>query len=378
MCGLGINKFLIEVVVNSLELFVPLPQSEFRFMPPHRVLHRITITAITQMPQNIPIKKPTRIRSIFRCHSFPSLATHIFSVPPPAGCTRAQLSSINMLLSSSTVTRASSFLRLGRPKASVVGPVISGFSMAAPPPHHCQPQRQQMRFRSAANSDAPANSNDQHDLALPEPCSKTSHSSPISSSAGAGGACPSIRFRPVYVHHVSRVALQHLQDRQHEWLTGRGLDRGLVVRPDGTFLMNYPTTPTPGGRGHGNQPVTHPPPPGRIWTSYDARGGEHWLNVCRGSVAVRFLLLGGDGRHDRLRGSRGQELQQRGVVAKATTTSGGGTYPTSTVSTPSSRDFYYTSVHSIEAAVDEMIRTIDGMDEQQQIVKRTQIGTESP
>jgi hypothetical protein len=47
-------------------------------------------------------------------------------------------------------------------------------------------------------------------------------------------------FFPVYVHHVSKVALQHLQESRSQWLLETGLDRGLHVNSNGTFVINFP------------------------------------------------------------------------------------------------------------------------------------------
>jgi hypothetical protein len=47
-------------------------------------------------------------------------------------------------------------------------------------------------------------------------------------------------FVPVYVHHVSKIALQHLTANQSDWLVEKGLDRGLKLHPIGTFVLNFP------------------------------------------------------------------------------------------------------------------------------------------
>ena len=83
-------------------------------------------------------------------------------------------------------------------------------------------------------------------------------------------------FYPVYVHHVSKIALEHLQKRQSNWLIEKGLDRGLHINPNGTFSLNFPAR-----KGFDS---------GRIWTSYDASRKQHWLSVYRQKLAVKFLL----------------------------------------------------------------------------------------
>lgn len=47
-------------------------------------------------------------------------------------------------------------------------------------------------------------------------------------------------FYPVYVHHLSKVCLEHLQTSQSEWLEREGLSRGLEINRDGTFTLHFP------------------------------------------------------------------------------------------------------------------------------------------
>ena len=48
------------------------------------------------------------------------------------------------------------------------------------------------------------------------------------------------RIFPVYVHPVSKVVLQHLQDVRYGWLCEQGLNGGLQIKSNGTFLLKYP------------------------------------------------------------------------------------------------------------------------------------------
>lgn len=50
------------------------------------------------------------------------------------------------------------------------------------------------------------------------------------------------RLYPVYVHHLSKICLQHLQDNRSEWLEQSGLSRGLQLNKDGTFTLHFPRT----------------------------------------------------------------------------------------------------------------------------------------
>jgi hypothetical protein len=47
-------------------------------------------------------------------------------------------------------------------------------------------------------------------------------------------------FYPVYVHYVSKVALEHLQGAQGDWVVKQGLDSRLTINPNGTFVLAFP------------------------------------------------------------------------------------------------------------------------------------------
>lgn len=44
-----------------------------------------------------------------------------------------------------------------------------------------------------------------------------------------------------YVHPLSQLVLEHLQNSRSDWVIGNGLDAGLKVFRDGTFLIRFPT-----------------------------------------------------------------------------------------------------------------------------------------
>jgi hypothetical protein len=48
------------------------------------------------------------------------------------------------------------------------------------------------------------------------------------------------RFYPVYVHHLSKVALEYLQNQQSDWIVQHKLETGLRLNPDGTFVIHFP------------------------------------------------------------------------------------------------------------------------------------------
>lgn len=81
---------------------------------------------------------------------------------------------------------------------------------------------------------------------------------------------------PVYVHQVSKSVLCYLQNYKHGWLSATGLDRGLRLNANGTFVLQFPSR-----KGFDS---------GRIWTSYDISTRKHYINVYRKSIKSRFLL----------------------------------------------------------------------------------------
>eukprot|EP00522_Entomoneis_paludosa_P008562 CAMPEP_0172439480 /NCGR_PEP_ID=MMETSP1065-20121228/457_1 /TAXON_ID=265537 /ORGANISM="Amphiprora paludosa, Strain CCMP125" /LENGTH=198 /DNA_ID=CAMNT_0013188167 /DNA_START=25 /DNA_END=621 /DNA_ORIENTATION=+ len=85
------------------------------------------------------------------------------------------------------------------------------------------------------------------------------------------------RFFPVYVHQVSKSVLEHLQNSRSNWIRQEGLERGLHINANGTFVLQFPATQN----GFDS---------GRIWTSYDTSTKQHWLSLYKGKFQARFLL----------------------------------------------------------------------------------------
>mmetsp|Transcript_5675 Transcript_5675/g.7436 ORF Transcript_5675/g.7436 Transcript_5675/m.7436 type:complete len:179 (-) Transcript_5675:62-598(-) len=85
------------------------------------------------------------------------------------------------------------------------------------------------------------------------------------------------KIYPVYVHHLSKLILQHLQEKHSSWLVDNGLHTGLRLNANGTFVIRFP-------------PEKGQPASGRIWTSYDSENKQHWLTLSKESLAGKFLL----------------------------------------------------------------------------------------
>lgn len=85
----------------------------------------------------------------------------------------------------------------------------------------------------------------------------------------------------VYVHPLSQIVLEHLQETHHDWVVSQKLDTTLTLHRDGSFELKFPML----GEANINEEVH------RIWTSYDEVEKKHWLTVYRGAnVHERFLL----------------------------------------------------------------------------------------
>jgi hypothetical protein len=128
-------------------------------------------------------------------------------------------------------------------------------------------------------------------------------------------------FHPIYVHHVSRIVLEHLQNNQHDWLMKYGLDRNLSLRANGTFLLKF--------RDNG----------GRVWTSYDSHKKQHWLSIYRNKLAVRFLLK------DHELAAVALQQRQQFLIGEMNV-----------------EDYHKMSVQKIQLAVNEMINAVEQME----------------
>mmetsp|Transcript_14683 Transcript_14683/g.24885 ORF Transcript_14683/g.24885 Transcript_14683/m.24885 type:complete len:144 (-) Transcript_14683:41-472(-) len=78
-----------------------------------------------------------------------------------------------------------------------------------------------------------------------------------------------------YVHPLSQLVLEYLQTSRSDWIQKKGLDRGLNLQRDGTFVLKFPS---------------YDKDEARIWTSYDPNEKKHWLTVHKGSLVGRFML----------------------------------------------------------------------------------------
>ena len=127
-------------------------------------------------------------------------------------------------------------------------------------------------------------------------------------------------IQPVYIHPLSQLVLQCLQNHHGDWWLRRRLhvNHNLTVKPDGTFELEFSleseTVLTMSGSTQRPSDVqesssTSPPPTttpkttttphmehqhdrGRIWTSFDNERKKHWLSISyrHGLVQGHYML----------------------------------------------------------------------------------------
>jgi hypothetical protein len=157
------------------------------------------------------------------------------------------------------------------------------------------------------------------------------------------------QFNPVYVHHVSRVALEHLQSSpQCKFLIEKGLDSRLNIHPNGTFTLTFPPLDEHRHEDDADRSKSSASSAtansssdgGKIWTSYDPPRKQHWLSVYRHKLAVRFLLK--DHNTNEHQAGRSAQL------------------PSSSSEVHSAQ--YRDGIQQIRSAVDEMIKAVKSVD----------------
>ena len=129
------------------------------------------------------------------------------------------------------------------------------------------------------------------------------NSSPSSSSMSSK---PSSLFsKEQYVHPLSQIVLEHLQQSQSDFLRQYGLvENSLTFHKDGTFTLAFPssnTTTTPNTTSsnlNNNTTDTQQQESNNnknknknmIWTWYETAEKKHWLSIERNEVVGSYLM----------------------------------------------------------------------------------------
>jgi len=85
---------------------------------------------------------------------------------------------------------------------------------------------------------------------------KSNYSNNAGSNSNDDGRSSGPDFRSVYVHPLSQILLEYLQDSHHEWVLAKGLDRSLTLHRDGSFELKYVQQPQP----HASMSIATPTP----------------------------------------------------------------------------------------------------------------------
>ena len=118
--------------------------------------------------------------------------------------------------------------------------------------------------------------------------------------SGGGGSSSSStppdppEARDVYVHPLSQIVLEHLQNTHAGWVERIGLSTGLAFRPDGTFVLRFPRTEDEhdgGETGEEARPASDEEGgDNSIWTVYEPEERKHLLCVTRHGLIGRYVL----------------------------------------------------------------------------------------
>lgn len=105
--------------------------------------------------------------------------------------------------------------------------------------------------------------------------------------------------RSEYIHPLSQIVLEHLQSRHSQWVTNMGLDTGLKLNKDGTFVLRFPSLDDEGVaaqddegavEGDSVEDTARNNTDGSIWTMYEPTEKKHYLCVTKGSLVGRYML----------------------------------------------------------------------------------------
>ena len=124
-----------------------------------------------------------------------------------------------------------------------------------------------------------------------------------SSSSPSSSSKPSSFFsKEQYVHPLSQIVLEHLQQSQSDFLKQYGLvENSLTFHKDGTFTLAFPssnTTTTPNTTTNSNNNTTDTQQQesnnnknkNMIWTWYETAEKKHWLSIERNEVVGSYLM----------------------------------------------------------------------------------------
>ena len=117
-------------------------------------------------------------------------------------------------------------------------------------------------------------------LLLPSYPPRYGHTKRSSSSSSSS----SFFTKTEYIHPLSQIVLEHLQNHHSEWVQSRGLDKGLKLNKDGTFVLRFPQA------NKADDDKVDTAKQGSIWTMYAVEESKHYLCIRNGNLVGRFML----------------------------------------------------------------------------------------
>lgn len=132
-----------------------------------------------------------------------------------------------------------------------------------------------------------------------------SNNAGINSFENEGSSEP--EFRSVYVHPLSQIVLEYLQDSQHEWVVSKGLDKSLTLHRDGSFELKLVPQP------HASMPKAKPS------TTYKkdklTSGSEPFIMTSTSATAAMKLKNSNETKSMSLtKGTSGNEVVAKGPL----------------------------------------------------------------
>ena len=119
----------------------------------------------------------------------------------------------------------------------------------------------------------------------------------LSGSSGSNTPPDPPATRDVYVHPLSQIVLEHLQNTHSSWVERIGLSTGLTFKPDGTFVLRFPRAEDRDSKGKTGETQSASEECGSeengdnsIWTAYEPEERKHLLCVTRHGLIGRYVL----------------------------------------------------------------------------------------
>lgn len=93
-----------------------------------------------------------------------------------------------------------------------------------------------------------------------------------------------------YIHPLSQIVLEHLQSQHGDWLKQMGLETGLHLNKDGTFVLRFPSSLSAGTSTTNDEEEGISDTTDSIWTMYEPEEKKHYLCITKNNLIGRYML----------------------------------------------------------------------------------------